>query len=88
MSERYVGRRITPSVKFVEFTCILLPTEANQKEGSGFLTTTLTIVLVWHMQMQEFQKPNYPSLSNKRVNERVINQLKMAQHDTKTKFVE
>ena len=56
MYQRSVGRWISPSVPFVESTCVLHPKEAKNQDGPAYLTIIIMIFLVWHVQMQGFQK--------------------------------
>ena len=51
---RSVGRWLTPSVPFVKYTCIWCPTYPNHQEGPSSLTITIMIILIWHVQMQDF----------------------------------
>ena len=57
MLQRSVGRWITPSVPFVESTCILQPTEAYHQDVPDSLTIIIMLCLVWHVQMRGFQQP-------------------------------
>ena len=57
ISARFVGRWITPSVPFLEFDCIFGPTDTKQQDRPASLTITMLLFLVWHLQMQDIQKP-------------------------------
>ena len=56
MHARYMVRCLTQSAPFMDYICIFCPVESNQQDVLASLTTKMMIILVCHVQMQDFKK--------------------------------